>query len=171
MANHGFVSTKQKLTKEKLKAALDDINQRRFGGKLKITGGDDPGWNGNGTTFEVEFYSDKEGKHTYSVHRLFWLASAHKIEHRHGPGSDFAWWIESTIANELALVFNGTISDEGVSEKWKGRRGWCPTFRSYQDMHVEHGRNAAHRVMLRVLKLMQIKEARRVRPDLKDVIG
>src|SRR3972149_1742680 len=164
MANHGFITTKQKVTGAKLAAALQEINERRFDGKLKISHDPKSGWDGPKTpTFEIELW-EGEG---YTLHRLFWLATPHKIEHRHGPGGDFAWWIEDTFANELALMFNGTLSDEGVGEKWKGEKDWCPTFRHFLASHVRPDTDIVRKVALKGIHALYMSEARNIRPDLK----
>jgi hypothetical protein len=159
MANHGYVSTNRRLTGDKLHGLLQEINRDRFDGKLKITR-EEHGWDGK-PTFEVEI-ADGLG-------RLFWLTSPGKIEHRHGPGGDFFWWVEFTIANELALRLKGTLSDEGVDNKWKGEPGWCPTFRSYLENNVRD-KPLPIRVALLGFQLEELREARKMRPDLKKQI-
>lgn len=63
-----------------------------------------------------------------------WLPTSRKVEIRHShhaPVSDFMWWVDASITNEIALAFDGTISDEGVEERWKGEPDYCPHFKDY----------------------------------------
>lgn len=61
------------------------------------------------------------------------MDSGRKLTMRHGGGSDFAWWLDAAILNEVSVVYDGIISDEGISDKWKGEPekydDW-PTYRN-----------------------------------------
>lgn len=124
MANHGFVTTRRKLTWEKVDADIREINERRFDNILSI---------------EVEKERKKNAIHYYflapaGMHEFgfsIWLVSPHKLEFRH-PHSQWGWWAQVLVyTEELAAKYNGTISDEGVEEKWKGDPKKYPTFMSW----------------------------------------
>lgn len=119
MANHGFVTTKKKLTHARLIAIVNEINAELLGGSLKVTpyGGKEPG---------VSVVMDLPHNGL-----PIWLASSRKIEIRHQARGDVGRWIDAMLANELALRLDGTISDEGVSDKWKGEHGKYRTLRDY----------------------------------------
>lgn len=118
MANHGFITTKRQLTVEKLKAALDEINKRRFRGLLELPPDGDSGF--------VITVKDL-------VERPIWVASRRKIEIRHScGGGDFAWWIDAVVLNDLALAFDGVISDEGVGDKWRGVENKYPRYLDFK---------------------------------------
>lgn len=101
MANHARVKTKKKMTAENVTAVLNSLNERIFKGK-----------------FSVE-YSCEDGDHIWSityenyVHRICWLNTSRHFEIRHGCRGQFDWWADFAITNEIAVIFNGTITDDG----------------------------------------------------------
>ena len=50
---------------------------------------------------------------------------------RHGGGGYFIWWIDCVIQNEIGVVFNGTLWDDGGSDRWKGVPGKYSTWRDF----------------------------------------
>jgi len=114
MANHSFVTTKKWLKADRVEQDLKEILLKRFGNKLPYTR--------EGDYFTVGF------EYPFSV--PFWVENVHKLEWRNG-GSDWCWWVQCILHNEFALLYNGTISDEGVGEKWKGVVNKYPTYASY----------------------------------------
>lgn len=159
MANHGFIKTKKPLKPSDLKRLLEEINQERFCGKFKISDG---GWT-EGKSFTVEIVEDSP-----ATHRHFWLASPRKIEHRHGPGGDFCWWVETIFANDMAVKLNGKLSDEGVGGSWPGEPGKWPTMKSYVEEQWEHVPDRS--VTSKFIK-MALNDAAKARPDLEREIG
>ena len=43
-----------------------------------------------------------------------------------------------TPPNEVALRFNGMISDEGIEDKWRGEENYCLTYQEYAQKMVAH---------------------------------
>jgi len=163
MANHGFVFTRKKLSKDRLQEALQKVNQDRFKGRMEIERDGD--WNPGKPLFKIKLTDD--------IHIFFWLSTPHKVEHRHGPGGDFRWWVESVFANDLALTWDGWLGDEGVPERWKPEQDKFPTLRSYMKaMYKWHRKDKketlAHKLAARRMTNMFLKEARVQRPDLKE---
>ena len=114
MANHSFVTTKKWLKPDRVEEDLKYILEKRFGDTISYTR--------DGDYFTVGF--------EYPWRCEFWVENVHKLEWRNG-GPDWCWWVQCILHNEFALLYNGTISDEGVSEKWKGTQNKYPTFKSY----------------------------------------
>ena len=125
MANHGFVKTRKHMTPEKITLLLETINQAHFKGNLKIeyyhaTGKDlKSAWGPH--TWVITYISPID--HQEYAGRVCWLNTRRSFEMRHGGGSDFAWWFDQMVINEVALQFEGMISDDGVGGKWKGKKG------------------------------------------------
>lgn len=122
MANHGFVKTKRFMNFDRVQNLLEDLNLRLFNNKLQIESffqKEKPniGWN-----VKYEDYGSLS----------FWLNSFRFFEIRHSSNG-FMWWIDSVILNEIAVCFNGIISDEGVSEKWYGTRNKHNDFWKFQE--------------------------------------
>lgn len=154
MANHGYITTKKHLTTELLTAALNKISRERFGGKIRVEG-------------PFPDAEDNWGHGTHLVHVAegvsypVWLSSHRKIEICHGPGTIVYWWVETVIINDLAVAFNGDISDDGVGRMGKGEPGKYPTFTSYLDA-------------MRISKPMRqyhLSDARELCPNLKEWFG
>lgn len=83
----------------------------------------------NGEHFDVGF--------DYPWTVPLWVENVHKIEFRNGL-HNWCWWVQNVIHNELAVLYNGWISDEGVSEKWRGTPNKYPTFDSYLTARHAH---------------------------------
>lgn len=130
MANHGFVTTRRILTPEVVDKDIREIVKRRFKDEVEVT---------------LTKHSEKPSKHPFEGHEFWdiwalwhfepksraikedrrhsfsfetWQMSHRKLEFRH-PHGEWAWWAQMTIQNELAYKYDGTISDEGVEERWK----------------------------------------------------
>lgn len=127
MANHAFVTTKKWLKADRVEEDLKEILARRFNNKIP--------YKRDGDTFEIGF--------RYPWNFPMWVENVHKLEFRHQP-PDWCWWVEIVIANELALKYNGIISDEGVDEKWAGVANKYPKYDDWLD--------AKHTSMPRVFK-------------------
>ena len=143
MANHGYVTTRNIIKPEAMTDLLNKLNQERFHGILKIEYFFAARHQNSHHSWEIKCelqVPNCEGA-TYEERRVCWLNTPHKFEMRHGGGGDFIWWIDCVITNELALVFNGTISDDGGGEKWKGKEGYCPTYRDYVESMWRHNKS------------------------------
>jgi hypothetical protein len=123
MANHGFVKTKKPMTPDAIQAILEELNVSTFKNGFKIER-DDKFWNLS--------YPSNERNYGY---RSCWLETKRTFEMRHSGGASFIWWADSVILDTIARKFDGTISDEGHSNKWKPReRNW--TLSEYiQEVH------------------------------------
>lgn len=124
MANHGFITTKTFLKKEKILEDLQEINNRRFKGLLKI---EDSNWSNKGSWFigfQQEGWLNPEG---FNI----WIRSPKKLEHRHSR--TWAYYLEIVFSTELAAKYDGILSDEGHDEKWKPDVKKYPTFQSWLD--------------------------------------
>lgn len=122
MANHGFVTTRKHLTIEKLGELLREIVDEKLDGKLNVVRSD------------AQFYIILQQENWFPI----WLRTRNKIEIRHSGRGDVAWWISDLLTNELAIRLDGTISDEGVEERWKGTPNKFDTFDAYLDYTVRH---------------------------------
>lgn len=116
MANHGYVRSKRRITKEMVDKAIEDINQKFLFGKLVVEYSHHPdnpgGW----------------GLHVWEVHhkdqpqegRIMWLKNnrSKTFEIRHGGGGEFIWWIDHLILNAVCEITDGSISDDAGGDKW-----------------------------------------------------
>lgn len=127
MSNHGFVKTKKFMSVEKLDALFEELDKRIFKGHLHWELSVDE-------TFGVSYRTDG---HIWAL-RYFWLDTRRTLETRHSCSNLVSWWICSAVQNEAALLFDGTISDEGVWEKWKGEVGKYDTFDKYKSLRFGH---------------------------------
>lgn len=117
MANHSFVTTRKKLTEERLSSWTQEIIRERFGDNLSL---------------------ETAGGGCQVGGCAFWLKSSRTIEFRNPHGS-FSWWVHSVIQNDLALRCDGNIRDEGTGdETWKGTPGKYPTYRDYREAMNKH---------------------------------
>lgn len=114
MANNGWVTSRKKITAEKISSILNDLNARLFKHNLLIEihkgTPESPGW--GLYTWMLSYVSDQE-----YASRVCWLETNRKFVMSHGGGSDFAWWIDTAILNEVALQVKGIIRDEADDRK------------------------------------------------------
>lgn len=141
MANHGYVKSRKKIKPEQVSELLETVNQKWFKGNLVVeyhkSTNEDPGWGDH--TWMVSYISS-EDKQEYA-RRVFWLETSRSFHVSHGGGGgDFAWWMDQTITNEVALMCDGNISDDGDCEykKYKGEPDYYPTFLSFVEMMKSH---------------------------------
>lgn len=111
MANNGWVVSRYKKIKpEKISSILDDLNARLFKHNLLIDihegTFESPGW--GLWSWMLRYVS---GDQEYAS-RVCWLETTRKFVMRHGGGSDFAWWIDHAILNEVAWQFQSVIQDD-----------------------------------------------------------
>lgn len=154
--NHSFVTTKKNLTADMLQEMLEEIGKERFGGKLKITREDG---------------SEYVNVHLGTEHRviLFWLASKRTIEIRKQCGGigDIGFWLESVFCNELAVMLDGNIGNEGVGEKWKGEKGKYPTLESFvRKIHMPFKDSWLKRRAVNRLVAISKRELKEIMPEL-----
>ena len=103
---------------EQITAILEEMNKTLFKGNLKIEYancvGDDSAWGPH--TWILRYVSDNREW----ASRVCWLNASKHFEMRHGGGSNFSWWIDGAVLNEVAVRFNGNISDDGAEGELKG---------------------------------------------------
>lgn len=114
MANHGYVKTRRKIRPEIITDLLKKMNDSFFKGNLEIK-----------IEFETSWHLYYISNNRTWAYRYCWLEKPNRFEMRHGGGGYFAWWIDTAILNEVAILVNGTIHDDsdsikssGVSEKY-----------------------------------------------------
>lgn len=112
MANYGYVTTRKTLNINTLFEAVSKIIYDRFRDSIKVSLCN--------KTISVDIYRE--------IDRTLRLESKHKIAIRHNGGDDFVWWVDCVVTNDLALMFNGKISDDGIGDKWVGEADYCPRF-------------------------------------------
>lgn len=141
MANHGFVTTRRKLTVERVDKDIREIVERRFKGlaSVKLENFGPPKdeherwamWD-----FTVPCTEDlKRGRFPWGFE--IWFTTPHKLEFRHSfTGSqDWCSWAQCCVMEEeLAKLYNGWVSDEGVDNRWRGKPEKYPTFQSWLDI-------------------------------------
>jgi hypothetical protein len=118
MSNHGYVTTKKHMTTDDINELFEDLNNTIFKGSLVVEQA--------GDCWEIK----TNHKHSWGS-RQCWLKSKRKFEIRHNASDEFIGWMDVVITNELACKFNGSISDDGVCQKWKGEHGKYPTFKDW----------------------------------------
>ncbi len=117
MANHGFVTTKLNLNDLKLETAITNFVQHTWQDKVKIE--INTFNNTNKTEKEFAIYlNDQLYPQFQHGFVLIWLNSKRKIEFRPQGCGDISFYIYYRIQEHLAQLFNGIISDEGISDKW-----------------------------------------------------
>lgn len=129
MANHCFVTTKKPMKSDQIQALVEELNSKFLHNNLQIER-DDSFW-------RVKYVS---GGEIYG-YRSFWLKTSRTFEMRHCPGGDFMWWIGWLLVNEIAVQFDGSITDEGVDGKWKGVKGKYNDFRKFLDRMKSNVKN------------------------------
>jgi len=123
MANHGYMIARHKLNPNKIQNILEGLNARIFKRKLDIERGE-----------EGDYWTIRYNKDGYEyVYRSCWISDDKptQFEMRHGGGSAFAWWVDACILNELAVQFNGTVTDDGIPDRDKGVKGKYYSFPKY----------------------------------------
>jgi len=125
MANHGYVKTKKFMNAESVHEFLTNLNETVFKDVLNIKQEDN--------YWEISCKDEKiQGQ------RQCWLQTKRTFEVRHCYGGDFFNWIDAVIMNELAVKFNGMITDDGVENRWKGVPDKYPTFKSWMELMWSH---------------------------------
>ena len=136
MANHGWTKTRKLMKPEQITALIEDLNKRLFKGNLKVeyhkSTKSEPGWGPHTWLLSYETGGLEWAR------RVCWLETGRHFEMRHGGGGHFAWWIDSAILNEIAVKFNGTIGDDGISDKWKGVPDKYNELSVYLDLVTAH---------------------------------
>jgi hypothetical protein len=147
MANHGFITAKKNLDKKQIALDLQEINERRFGGQLKI---EDSEWGDKGSWFIS--YQDKRIE--YPMGFNIWITSKRKLEHRHSRG--YAYYVELVFSEELGAKYNAIMSDEGHDDKWKPAPEKFAKFQDWIDIQYSHIKKA-HPIAYKMMSAMEKK--------------
>jgi hypothetical protein len=125
MANHAYVTTKKHMTPEKVRSVLDRLNTELFFDCLVIT---DTVYDDGTSGWHICIKGESE-----YVLRQCWLNSRRSFEIRHGGGTDFIWWVDQRIQDEISKVFDGRVKDDGGD-------GWDEVLTSWNmaDSYPEH---------------------------------
>jgi hypothetical protein len=133
MANHCQVITKKKMTPEKISALIDRLNATMFRDLLKIVYTDCTGKTGcwGNHVWEIETVNSNPKDPVNYGERVCWLNTSRHFEIRHGGGGNWIWWVDFAICNEVALEFDGYVSDDSDGEKYPGKKDKYADFNAY----------------------------------------
>jgi hypothetical protein len=131
MANHAYVKTKKVMKPQAVTELIERLNSTIFKNCLTVK-------------YKQSPKSDKSawGEHCWIItvkgdsndgigSRVCWLNTSRSFEMRHGGGSQFMWWVDSAICNEIAVQFKGTWTDDGVGGKMEVAAGQFNRWRKY----------------------------------------
>jgi hypothetical protein len=127
MANHGYITSRRHFKAEQIEKDLQEINERRFKGYLTIQ--PDSGCSEKGSWFVS--YNDN----LYTTGFNIWIESQRKLEHRHTSG--WGYYVELVFCEELGAKYDATMSDGGISDRWKPCPEKYPTYRAWLDISHE----------------------------------
>lgn len=133
MANHGYVKTRKPMTVEAVHSLVVNLIDSHFKDHVRLV---------RENNCFVLYYSGPEFDYIKqdNLIRIFWLESPTEFEMRHGGGGNWHWWIDSVILNEIAVEFDGIITDDGIDGSIEHEPNKWPEFKDYnQDMakHVQ----------------------------------
>lgn len=116
MGNIAYVTTKKHVKSYDVFSLLEKINEKRFGGKMVITQGAKFAW---------------DISHPDIIDSLwFHRDSAKKIACKH-PHDPWMRYVFIVYQEELGLLTEGIMSDEGVSERWSPNPNKYPNYKSW----------------------------------------
>lgn len=137
MANHAHVITKKKMTPEKISVLIERMNATIFKNLLEVEYTDCTGQTGSWGE-HVWQITVKGGEQEYkgqTYHRfgerVCWLNTSRHFEIRHGGGGNWIWWVDFAICNEIALEFDGYVSDDSDGEHDKPEKDKYADFDAY----------------------------------------
>lgn len=132
MANHAYVKLKKNqepFDAGKINEIIERLNKEVFHNSLSIK------WiNTPGRRESDQWQINTLG--TVEEERLCWLNNPRSFEIRHGGGSDFIWWIDCLICQEITKQFNGKWNDDGFSQDCELTTPY--TFKEYQRKAHKH---------------------------------
>lgn len=156
MANHGYVKTRKAMPAAEISQLIADLNTSLFRGVLNIDYSASDGTDGAyGPHTWVLAY---RARNIDWVRRVCWLESPTHFEMRHGGGSRLAWWMDTAILNEVAVRFDGDITDDGNEGKWQGVPDKYNKFSDYMDLTVQHVKDSALRAEILRMEMLMIPE-------------
>lgn len=124
MANHAYVKTRKPMTADSINQMLAKLNEELWKGLVSVEC-EETSWLLRYNGHDEQFW--KSGDEI----RAFWLDSSRCFTMRHGGGGLWVWWIDFAITNQVALQFNGRITDEGVPGKIEGIPGKYDDFKDF----------------------------------------
>lgn len=139
MANHAWVKTHRKMTPEAISEIIDRLNKTLFKNCIKVeyhkSTKAEPGWGEH--TWMLTAINPDDPKIEYGT-RVCWLEKPTRFEMRHGGGTNFMWWIDHAICNEVAVQFNGGWYDDADGVRREGTPGKYRRFREYNRRMYGH---------------------------------
>lgn len=123
------------MTAPEIEEILERLNKTKFKGVLKwesyVSTGPECWGPKNETAWEITYEDDLRPF-------VCWINNAHHFEIKHGHSGNFGWWLDISVANEVAKVFEGTIDDDGDGEISEPRDDFYPTFEDWLDAVFSH---------------------------------
>jgi hypothetical protein len=117
MGNICTIKSRCKLKYDQVTTDLHEINRRRFNNLLEIQ-----------EVVEFDCWNICfNGQVGFTIHKSPRYKGRLTLKH----GRHWWMWVDVVVTNELALKYNGSITDEGVSGSWKGTAGKYPTIHSW----------------------------------------
>lgn len=161
MANHGFVTVRRKLTPEMVDRDLREITRRRFLDRVEIDYHriEKPKKEGMLAAWLITPKGVPAPAYVFDFQ--MWLSTPRKLEFRHPTGGgQWSWWAQvCVLEEEFAYLYGGTVSDEGIEERWKGSiesvkkyptwRSWIEGLYAPGPFRNTPGRIAAGRMMIK----------------------
>ena len=165
MANHAYVTTRRILTPEVVDQDIREIVTRRLKDEVTIE------FKKFGKLPKKTSYKGYESWEIWALWRFepksqkikepwrfgfeAWQMSHRKLEFRH-PHGEWAWWAQMILREELAYKYDGILSDEGISDRWKATPEKLKKYAHYRDWvtkrwpHQTLAQKAARAIMARV---------------------
>lgn len=145
MANHAYVKSATPIEANLIASLLGDLNERLFKRCLRIDyheSDDSSAWGPH--CWVLTFVSAEDGQEYAG--RVCWLNPDGSFEIRHGGGSNFAWWIDHAITNEVAVRTNSAIEDDcDMDLKVPGVPDRYASFGAYACGFFQHVKTAEQR--------------------------
>lgn len=107
---------------------IEKLNVRVFGGRLQIRY-----FSGSKTGYGPHVWVITYGPDSEELNRICWLNKDGSFELRHGCNGSLEWWWDAALLNEIAVEFDGYITDDGVEAWWPGQVGRYDTLDLYLD--------------------------------------
>ncbi len=125
MGNICTIKSRKKLKYDQVTADLHEINRRCFKSLLEIQ-----------EVLEFNCWNICfNGNVGFTIHKSPTYKGRLTLKH----GRHWWTWVDVVVTNELALKYNGSITDEGVSGSWKGEPGKYPNIRSWFEAFAKLG--------------------------------
>lgn len=140
MANHSFITSRKIFKQKQVIKDVEEILAKHVRKNYTIQY--------EGDAIFIDVWHDDKVYYT-AVH--MWIANKNKLEFRNRFPGEFGTWIHFLIQNELALKYNGHISDEGVNETWRGEPNKYDTYKAYIEKKASFRKNRVIKTMIKIL--------------------